>query len=371
MNNRQSGSTTGLAVLAVLALLAGTGLFLYKTVGVDSGFTLSDLRLPGMASAAPAVVPPATPAATPPAEAPPAAPAASEILPVAAPKSGGAAASVGRAIAGVRGVVSGESKQAREEAARWAELQTNLQSLRSQIELYRLQHNDNYPDFRAHPTWDQLVRQTYPDGTFVDENALPALEGARKNGPYFGSVPANPLNGATEVVAVDGELGPGDSVSPAGAGKAGYAFSIADGKLYATDATGRRVADVERMIAGQKVAAPGGKEAHRRVLVQTLRGQIMLYKLQHQDQLPDFQRFPKWEQMLKKTESDGSITRKAPYGPYLVDAPVNPANGFSDVQALDGPPQAGHKAGADIGWVVDTRSGRLWATDEQANVILE
>ena len=90
-----------------------------------------------------------------------------------------------------------------------------------------------------------------------------------------------------------------------------------------------------------------------------------------QDELPDFNRFPNWEQLLKKTEADGTISRKAQYGPYLVDKPVNPSNGFSAVEVLNAPPDALHKAGANIGWVVDTGTGRLWATDEEANVILE
>jgi hypothetical protein len=54
-----------------------------------------------------------------------------------------------------------------------------------------------------------------------------------------------------------------------------------------------------------------------------------------------------------------------------VDAPVNPANGFTAVEVVDSPPDALHKAGAKIGWIFDTRTGRVWATDEEANVILE
>jgi hypothetical protein len=386
MNNRQSGSTTGLAVLAVFALLGGTGLFLYKTVLVDSGIKLPNMAWGSQVPPAPAPAsPPAAPDTLPTSPAPESSPSPSASpSPVAAPsapaidapasaapKPGSAASSPGRAPTGVRGAVAGEGKQAKDEAAKWMTLQSNLQSLRSQIQLYRLQHNDNYPDFRAYPKWEQLVRLTYADGTFVDENALPALEGARKMGPYFGSVPVNPLNGSVEVAAVDGELNAGDSITPAGPGKVGYAFSIADGKLYVTDATGRRVADVERMVVGQKVTAPAGKEEVRRALVQTLRSQLMLYKLQHQDELPDFNRFPNWEQLLKKTDADGSVSRKAMYGPYLVDKPVNPSNGFSAVEVVNTPPDALHKAGANIGWVVDTRTGRLWATDEEANVIIE
>ena len=390
MSNRRSGNTTAMAVLAVLALVAGTGFFFYKTIVVDSGMSLADVSLPGMAKAAPPPAPAAPASPTPESSAPalgapsasaspflaapgaPSAPAASDTPARATPRSGAAASPVARALSEARHLTTGEAKQAAEEEARVGSLLSVLQSLRSQVELYKLQHNDSYPDFRAYPKWEQIVRPTYQDGTFADEEGAEPPEGARRMGPYFQSPPHNPLNGAVEVVTVEGGVSPGDSITPTGGGKAGFVFSVADGKLFATDATGRRVADAEGMLAQLRMATPRGREEHLRSMVQTLRSQVALYRLQHQDEIPDFGRYPAWEQMLKKTEADGSISPKGRHGAYLLSLPVNPLNGFSNVEVVARQPRLGHKVkGERIGWVVDSEVGRVWPTDADGAVILK
>src|SRR3954452_15541030 len=52
--------------------------------------------------------------------------------------------------------------------------------------------------------------------------------------------------------------------------------------------------------------------------LQTLRGQIQLFKLQHNDILPDLVTY-QWAQMLQKTSLGGTVdtTAAAKYGPYL------------------------------------------------------
>jgi general secretion pathway protein G len=363
MGNRTSGGTTGIAILAVLVVLGAAGAFVYKTVFLDS-------RVPAGASAAP-VAPPAPSASVAPSGAnAPDAPATE------APTAGGAASGVRRAVSGVAKVVTGEAKQSRDDAARDAArslaLLTTLQTLRSQLALYKLQHNDNWPDFRTYPRSEQLVQYTTEDGRLYDASGKPpAGSGGGRHGPYLRSVPPNPLNGAAEVATVDGDVNEGDTVTPPpGSDKAGYVFSTSSGSVWATDATGRRVADVEAMVARQKASTPAGKEELFASTAQTVGSQIQLYRLQHQDRVPDFRRYPQWEQLLKKTDESGAVSARGQFGPYLSKVPVNPHNGFSAAETVDQDPPAGFTpGGGSVGWVVSSESGRLWGTDAKGATV--
>ena len=79
-------------------------------------------------------------------------------------------------------------------------LMSDLQTLRSQIELYKVQHNDIAPtqaDFE-----DQMVYCTNIGGTTA---ATPSKERDTTNGfiygPYLERIPENPFNGSNTVVA--------------------------------------------------------------------------------------------------------------------------------------------------------------------------
>jgi len=87
--------------------------------------------------------------------------------------------------------------------ARLSNLTTNLQSIRAQLELYRLHHNGKYPtDIR-----DQLTGKTDSDGT-------PNAAGAY--GPYLKQFPANPfVRRASKAVKTSGAPGEGWSYDPA------------------------------------------------------------------------------------------------------------------------------------------------------------
>lgn len=74
--------------------------------------------------------------------------------------------------------------------ARLSSLQTNLATMRGQIELYRLQHNGNLPaiaDFVA-----QMTTKTNADGSTT---------GTPKYGPYMQAIPNNPFTNTNTVVA--------------------------------------------------------------------------------------------------------------------------------------------------------------------------
>jgi len=84
---------------------------------------------------------------------------------------------------------------------------TIAQSLNSQVGLYRLQHNDVYPDFGTYPEFEQLTQFT-SNGGRTSEIKTPS----ECYGPYFQRKPANPVNGKSNVVVVTTQLQPGDTV---------------------------------------------------------------------------------------------------------------------------------------------------------------
>src|SRR5712671_4886536 len=77
--------------------------------------------------------------------------------------------------------------------------------------------------------------------------------------------------------------------------------------------------------------------------LQTLRSQIQLFKLQHNDVLPDLVA-NQWAQMTSKTNLLGVVDTTATglYGPYLESQPINPLNGNNTVALA---------AGTGVGWI--------------------
>ncbi len=56
--------------------------------------------------------------------------------------------------------------------------------------------------------------------------------------------------------------------------------------------------------------------------LQTIRGQLELYKHQHNGKLPELTTFV--DQMTKKTNADGTVSPTGKFGPYLQRIPSNP-----------------------------------------------
>lgn len=110
------------------------------------------------------------------------------------------------------------------EDARRNSLSSQLQTLRSQVELFKLQHRDRYPcididDPTSGWDWDKLTTKTDEDG--VAGGAL---------GPYMQQKPINPLNSSDTVdtVAVDPTLGDVHLTF-------GFVFCSGTGKTFSTD----------------------------------------------------------------------------------------------------------------------------------------
>ena len=119
------------------------------------------------------------------------------------------------------------------EEARRNSLTSQLQTLRSQVELFKLQHRDRYPctdinDPESGWDWNKLTQKTDEDGV-----------AGGNLGPYMQQKPINPLN-SSDVVATETAGDPSVGDTYAGAG---FVFSSETGKMFATDKDNNVTAD--------------------------------------------------------------------------------------------------------------------------------
>ena len=107
------------------------------------------------------------------------------------------------------------------EDARKSSLQSQLQTLRSQVELYKLQHRDSYPtnDGKATGTWDWSKLTGKTDDTGAASSAATAV------GPYLQQIPVNSLTNKSTVAA-------------AASTSVGFVFEASTGKLFGVNKDG-------------------------------------------------------------------------------------------------------------------------------------
>jgi len=110
-----------------------------------------------------------------------------------------------------------------------AALFSQLNTTRSQIMLYKLQHNDNYPEFRKFG-WKQLTFKTNAAGQITGNDRA----GAQLYGPYFFTAPANPLTKSSEVLVISSLP---ENFTAEGA--YGFVFEESTGKFFALAADGK------------------------------------------------------------------------------------------------------------------------------------
>ena len=97
-------------------------------------------------------------------------------------------------------------------------------------------------------------------------------------------------------------------------------------------------------------ASTQARESSLRSDLQTMRGQIELYDIQHIDTLPGAGGATFVQAMTGQTDIDGAVGTT--YGPYVLAIPVNPINDLATVR------EEGAAAGADTeGWRFGTTSG--------------
>jgi len=102
-------------------------------------------------------------------------------------------------------------------------LTSTLHALRSQLELYQLQHGDT-PATLSGSDWSSLTDQSTFNGQAV--------------GPYLTLAPSNPLNGFSDVLVVSADAVGGDAVSTP---RIGFVFNSTNGKLWGTNSKGDKV----------------------------------------------------------------------------------------------------------------------------------
>ncbi|MEM8737222.1 MAG: prepilin-type N-terminal cleavage/methylation domain-containing protein [Planctomycetota bacterium] len=113
------------------------------------------------------------------------------------------------------------------EAAKASSLSTQLQSIRSQLQLYQIEHNGDYPDLSSN--WDQITKTTSILGV-VDSG------GAGDYGPYLQKAPANPFytttGNANTAVNQAGD-GTGSVAAPGHSTTQGWSYSRDTGEIKA------------------------------------------------------------------------------------------------------------------------------------------
>jgi general secretion pathway protein G len=87
------------------------------------------------------------------------------------------------------------------EDARKGNMKSQLQTLRSQIELFKLQHRDNAPPQATF--WDFLTKYS-TDDIGVAPDGVASSAALTKYGPYMQSASENPLTKSTSVEAAPG-----------------------------------------------------------------------------------------------------------------------------------------------------------------------
>lgn len=110
--------------------------------------------------------------------------------------------------------------------ARESSVVSQLQTLRSQVELYKLQHHEQYPtdDGTATGDWDWTLLTGKTDEFGVAGGTL---------GPYLQQTPANPLNTNSGMASVATDADAADGAADG----IGFVFSQETGKIWATNTT--------------------------------------------------------------------------------------------------------------------------------------
>jgi general secretion pathway protein G len=102
-------------------------------------------------------------------------------------------------------------------------------------------------------------------------------------------------------------------------------------------------------------ASTEAKENSLKSNLQTVRSQIELYKIQHNDELPGAGSASFTDSLTAGTDVDGASG--SDYGPYLQSFPTNP---FNDLATVDIDGTAGDNS---HGWYFDSTSGDFSADD--------
>lgn len=88
-------------------------------------------------------------------------------------------------------------------------LRADLQTIRSQVELFKIQHNDELPGTHGDVNFaEAMTTYTNVAGT---NSSVTQSPGTGRYGPYLQKIPANPFTGDPDVAEVAGTTGLGDA----------------------------------------------------------------------------------------------------------------------------------------------------------------
>lgn len=110
-------------------------------------------------------------------------------------------------------------------SAKLSSLVSDLQTARSQIQLYKVQHNGDLPGAGTASVTDALTKYTDVNGALATTQA----PGSGVFGPYLQQIPVNPFN-ASSVITENGTIGDGGTSS-------GWEFNTTTGAFQADDST--------------------------------------------------------------------------------------------------------------------------------------
>jgi hypothetical protein len=252
-------------------------------------------------------------------------------------------------------------------------LLAQLQTLRSQLDLWKLQHEDRMPDLRRFEKWQQFCQRTSVKGELS--------ENGKGFGPYLVEPPRNALNNFSDVAMSGDDIKLTQLTLDR---PVGFVMSLPSGRLFGTDPTGRKViadATLDKLYQsqfadGSQSRSPSLRDSREDRLaslldqLNTLQAQLLLYKLQHRDTLPDLVKFAEWQQLTNRTDATGKVSEKSEFGPYLRGLPRNPLTGdYRVVLTSAGRKTAKQLRDGHVGYVLDPRTTQLWAVDEQGKCI--
>jgi general secretion pathway protein G len=107
--------------------------------------------------------------------------------------------------------------------------------------------------------------------------------------------------------------------------------------------------------------------AHKNTLgdqLRSLRQQVQLYKVQHDDNPPPLTA-TSWDALVQQSTFMGQT-----FGPYIQAAPRNGVNNFSNIAIVASDPNNGDPvSGTDIGFVYNPSNGGIWATNRAGTAI--
>jgi general secretion pathway protein G len=118
--------------------------------------------------------------------------------------------------------------------ARASTMVSDLQTMRSQLELYKIQHRDTLP---ALATFTAKMT-TYSD---IDGNTNATKTSVFKFGPYLQKIPTNPFNTSNAILAA----------LPSNGSATGWSYTAASGAFYAGNDTdlNDQISDAELVLA--------------------------------------------------------------------------------------------------------------------------